>query len=480
MVFSSIFFLFFFLPLVLILYFSVGTKLRNLVLLVASLVFYAWGEFGYVLLMLFSICMNWIFGLLIDGAKETPKKCKLFLAAGIALNLIPLAFFKYGNFFFDNVSRLGFDYFSQTLGAEKIHLPIGISFFTFQKISYLVDVYRRSVAPARSIVNYLLYVVSFPQLIAGPIVRYRDVSQQIEERVHDLKSIHDGAYRFCVGLAKKVLIADTMGAVASNVFSLSEAQLSTPYAWLGIICYAYQIYFDFSGYSDMAIGLGKLMGFHFLENFDRPYTSQNFSDFWRRWHISLSRWMRDYLYIPLGGNRVDGLRRYANLWIVFLISGLWHGASTNFIVWGAFHGFFLTLDKLFWIDFSKRFGRVFNTGLTFILVCVGWVFFRCETFGEALFYLDRMFSVAQYWTVSEYMVPALVIHNAGVFIFVLASLLCFVPSWPRLPEILNRRQENASEIPLTLFRFSTSAICLLLSVLALATSNFAPFIYFRF
>ncbi len=478
MVFSSFTFVFGFLPIFLAVYYLTPRIGKNVIVLLASYLFYAWGAPKIVPLLLLSSIADYLISKKLSVRSDRTRK--FWLTIGILCNTALLIYFKYSNFFFNELNSAFLAAGISPILWTEVALPIGISFFTFQKISYLVDVYRRSVAPARSIVNYLLYVVSFPQLIAGPIVRYRDVSQQIEERVHDLKSIHDGAYRFCVGLAKKVLIADTMGAVASNVFSLSEAQLSTPYAWLGIICYAYQIYFDFSGYSDMAIGLGKLMGFHFLENFDRPYTSQNFSDFWRRWHISLSRWMRDYLYIPLGGNRVDGLRRYANLWIVFLISGLWHGASTNFIVWGAFHGFFLTLDKLFWIDFSKRFGRVFNTGLTFILVCVGWVFFRCETFGEALFYLDRMFSVAQYWTVSEYMVPALVIHNAGVFIFVLASLLCFVPSWPRLPEILNRRQENASEIPLTLFRFSTSAICLLLSVLALATSNFAPFIYFRF
>lgn len=478
MVFSSFLFVFGFLPIFLVCYFLSPRKGKNLVVLLASYIFYAWGAPKIVPALLVSSLFDFFISKKL--AKAQNKKRGLLLFVGISTNLGLLLYYKYANFFVAEVNRA----FSM-LDIEAIHwttivLPIGISFFTFQKISYLVDVYRDTVSPARSAINYLLYVASFPQLIAGPIVRYHDVSKQIEERTHNVHIFFEGVCRFCIGLGKKVLIADPMGAVTRNVFRLDAAELSTGYAWLGIMCYAYQIYFDFSGYSDMAIGLGRMMGFRFLENFDRPYTSQNFTEFWRRWHISLSRWMRDYLYIPLGGNRGSKSRVYLNLWIVFLLSGLWHGASWSFLVWGAFHGFFLMLDKLFWLRVSKRLGRFVNTLLTFVLVCVGWVFFRIETIPEAMSYLAHMFNVVEYSSVSVHALRGMIIHDQGVFIFFLATLLCFAPSLPKFSDLAKFFSERFSETHLACARFSLSAACLVLSALALATTDFAPFIYFRF
>ena len=476
MVFSSFTFLFFFLPAFFLSYFLAPTRLKNFVVLVWSCLFYAWGAPKLIFLFLISVAVDYFLALAIAACPLSGGKKKLFLSLSILLNVGALLYFKYANFFVAQVEAL-----LRRCDLGGIHwipvaLPIGISFFTFHKISYIVDVYRGTARPARSFVNYALYIALFPQLIAGPIIRYHDIGSQITERNHSLEDFFEGLCRFCTGLGKKVLIADAMGAVANNVFSLPEVKLTTGYAWLGIVCYAYQIYFDFSGYSDMAIGLGRMMGFRFLENFDQPYIAQSFTEFWRRWHISLSRWMRDYLYIPLGGNRVSPLRMYLNLWLVFLLSGFWHGANWTFVVWGLYHGFFLVLDKLFWLDKSKVLGRLFNTALTFVLVLIGWVLFRSETLGAAGTYLLHMFDFVTYSQTPGHVARAYIIHNQGIVIFVLATLFSFAPAFKRAAST----EEPSPSFSSMSLRCAGSLACLLLSAISLSTTTYSPFIYFRF
>jgi alginate O-acetyltransferase complex protein AlgI len=397
------------------------------------------------------------------------------------VNVGALVYFKYSNFFVGELNRaLG------TFGISQIHwvavtLPIGISFFTFHKISYVVDIYRRIVPPASNVITYGLYITLFPQLIAGPIIRYHDIDKQLVDRSPSVDDVWTGVIRFCHGFGKKVLIADTMGLVADGIFRLKPDQLSTGWAWLGIISYSYQIYFDFSGYSDMAIGIGRICGFTFLENFDQPYRAQTITEFGRRWHISLSRWMRDYLYIPLGGNRGAAWRTYLNLWLVFFFSGLWHGASWNFVIWGMFHGLFLVMDKLFWLRISTRLPVLINTILTFLIVQIGWVFFRCETLGSACAFLRRMFDPVHFLTVQHFLPRGLIIQNHGIVILLVASLICFAHLLPSgLGHRLRSHVANVPLLPRLSFQFAGGMACLILGMLALATTSYTPFIYFRF
>ena len=479
MVFSSFLFLFAFLPACLLSYFLAPSRLKNVVLLVWSLLFYAWGAPRFFSIFLVSCAADFALGLM-TAAASRPVQRRALLALSLVVNLSALFYFKYANFFVGEFNRMLAALGAGSMPWASVALPVGISFITFHKISYIVDVYRGVVQPARNFLNYALYIALFPQLIAGPIVRYHDISDQIASRRHSLEDAWQGAVRFCIGLAKKVLIADAMGQVAVNVSRLHPDQLSTGYAWLGIVCYAYQIYFDFSGYSDMAIGLAKIFGFTFLENFNQPYLARNFTDFWRRWHISLSRWMRDYLYIPLGGNRVSPLRTYFNLWIVFLLSGLWHGANWTFIVWGAFHGFFLAFDKLLWLDLSKRFGAVFNTVLTFVLVLIGWVFFRSQTLSEAITYLTRMFNPIDYAVQPGFVWRSAVIHNQGMFVFVVATCICFLPAFPQFKTLRALVKRGTDIVPDAVLRLSACSACLFSCAFTLAATNYTPFIYFRF
>ena len=479
MVFSSFLFLCLFLPGFLFCYFIAPRRFKNAVALVGSYAFYAWGA-PKLLLLFFSSCLiDYVLGRAISAARTQGQR-KLYLGFSIAFNVGALLYYKYANFFVHEFNRLLLSFGCESVSWTAIALPIGISFFTFHKISYIVDVYRNVVTACRSFVDYALYIALFPQLIAGPIIRYHDISDQLVNRTHSLDDIFQGAYRFCLGLGKKVLIADAMGNVADNVFHLGSDELSTPYAWLGIICYAYQIYFDFSGYSDMAIGLGRMMGFHFLENFNRPYIARNFTDFWHRWHISLSRWMKDYLYIPLGGNRGSKLRTYFNLWTVFFISGLWHGANWTFLVWGLYHGFFLVIDKLFWINFSKRLSPVTNTTLTFILVLFGWVLFRSDTFSGALQYLLSMLNFVDYTVMPKYVLRGSIIHNQGVFVFCVATLICFLPALPSVPRIFRSWRASLTPVQTTCLQFGAALVCLVLSICTLSATDYTPFIYFRF
>ncbi len=344
MLFSSPVFLFGFLPLLLVFYFLCPKSLRNVLLLLASLWFYAWGEPSLVVLMLISTAMNYGLGCWVDVTRERPAS-KWILAFAVALNLSFLVYYKYAGFLIDSLNSLLAFVGTPSLGRPEVTLPIGISFYTFQAMSYVIDVYRGQAQAERNPINVALYIALFPQLIAGPIVRYTDVAAQIKVRSIDRDSFAYGIQRFIVGLGKKMLIANSAASVADAAFEIPDNQLSLAVAWLGILCYTVQIYFDFSGYSDMAIGLGRMFGFKFLENFNYPYIAKSVTDFWRRWHISLSTWYRDYLYIPLGGNRCAPWRVSLNLMIVFVLCGLWHGASWNFAIWGIYHGSFLMLER---------------------------------------------------------------------------------------------------------------------------------------
>ncbi|MEA2689104.1 MAG: alginate O-acetyltransferase complex protein AlgI [Candidatus Eremiobacteraeota bacterium] len=475
MVFSSEIFLFAFLPAVLALYFLVrGAAARNVVLVVASLFFYAWGEGRFVLLVLGSALVNYGLGLALDqlpggGTRER----RLVVGAGVALNLAILIVFKYAGFFGDNLNFI----FGNTIGRQvtlsQIYLPLGISFFSFHAISYIVDVYRRTSGARKNPLEVVLYFVFFPQLIAGPIIRYKDVASQLGGRTVAISDFAYGARRFVVGLSKKVLIANTLGASVDHVFAAQPGTLSLPVAWFALAAYTLQIYFDFSGYSDMAIGLARMFGFRFLENFDFPYIATSIQEFWRRWHISLSRWFRDYLYIPLGGNRVSPWRVYANLVIVFFLCGLWHGAKWTFVVWGLLHGLFLVLER---VGAVRRITAtpVLRHVYVMAVVMFAWVFFRSDTFGYALGFLTAL--------VRPNGAPMLVLANVVDHETVLAFLAGCVLATP----VLANRFDPARAPEPPLRRFALSAVPAVLaglfvvSVAKLAAGTYNPFIYFRF
>lgn len=434
--------------------------------------------------MLFSICINWIFGLLIDGAKGTPRKCKLFLGIGVLLNLIPLAFFKYGNFIFENVSRFGFDSLTQTLGAEKIHLPIGISFFTFQAISYIVDVYRNTANVQRKPINLALYISLFPQLIAGPIVRYHDVAEQIVRRRVTLTGFQDGVQRFVIGLGKKVLIANNIGAVADHIYSLPVETLPAGLLWLGMLTYTLQIYYDFSAYSDMAIGLGKMFGFTFLENFNYPYSAKSIQDFWRRWHISLSSWFKDYLYIPLGGNRKSAARTYFNLLTVFFLCGLWHGASWTFVIWGLYHGLFLVLERTGLGKIIARLPVIIQHVYAVLVVMVGWVFFRANSLEQAIVYIKSLGNLSAPAYLDARLFATM---NTEFYIALCFGLIFSFPLVPRLMSKYTRVLEQASTPTCFLLKSATTlstmvwmAFIIIYSSAQLMSGSHNPFLYFRF
>ncbi|RKN82778.1 MBOAT family O-acyltransferase [Ulvibacterium marinum] len=471
MVFSSVTFLFIFLPLVLLGYYLVSTKFRNIFLTVSSLFFYAWGEQELVMLMIFSIAVNYLGGLSIEHMEETGRKkwTRISLFFFVSINILVLGYFKYIDFFINSFNNLGLLRISS---LAEIILPIGISFFTFQGMSYLIDVYYRRVKAQKNLISLALYISMFPQLIAGPIVRYIDVSKQIEAiRRFNTAQFQQGTKRFIIGLFKKVIIANQMGFIADFVFNNSH-EVGLLSLWIGVVCYAFQIYFDFSGYSDMAIGLGKMFGFDFLENFDYPYISQSIQEFWRRWHISLSSWFRDYLYIPLGGNRKGVSRTYINLIIVFFITGLWHGASWNFVIWGLYHGFFLILERLFLGNFLSKAPKLVSHVYTLLVVLFGWVLFRAETLEEAMVYMKGMF-------ITSTMGNELVFQYLNLyFVFVLVLALAF--STPIKNYFSNLVSNHISKSKQRIIVYPIVLFLFFFTILELAESNYNPFIYFRF
>lgn len=481
MVFSSITFLFLFLPVVLISYLCVGRHGRNLLLLASSLFFYLWGEQIFVLVMLFSIVINYSFGLLIDREQARGRHGKIYLTAAVVTNIGMLVIFKYADFLVENFNiALQFSGLNP-LEMPEMHLPIGISFFTFQALSYVIDLYRKECSVQRNPLHLGLYISLFPQLIAGPIVRYHDIAGQINERRVRLEDFAKGCERFIFGLGKKVLIANPMGQLADYVFALSSAQLSTSSAWLGIICYTLQIYYDFSGYSDMAIGLGRMFGFTFPENFNYPYISRSIREFWRRWHISLSTWFRDYLYIPLGGNRKGSWRTSFNLLIVFLLCGFWHGASWNFIIWGLMYGVFLVLERGNFGAFLQSRSVVWQHGYTLLVVINGWVFFRTEQLADAVHYFMIMYGLDG----ADAMLPQIAMRLDLVFLCSFtAGIILSIPFYPWLQKQLSNRSGSrtaiALNIPLQTAKLLWTMAIFLYCAGSLAAGSYNPFIYFRF
>ena len=472
MVFSSNIFLFFFLPIFLIAYFITPQRFRNYTLLLFSLVFYAYGAPDFVFLLVAECVINYF---LVRGMAKTQKTgTKRWLCAlSVLMALGLLLYFKYANFFMENLNVILGWLHHEPLTWMKVALPIGISFFTFQSITYTLDVYRGITPPSKKLTDYVLYIMMFPQLIAGPIVNYNSVAAQLVERTSTMEDRVVGFYRFIIGLGKKVLIANTLAAIADQVFALNYGELASGTAWIGILSYTFQIYFDFSGYSDMAIGLGKMMGFRFPENFNDPYTSRSVTEFWKRWHMTLGNFIMNYLYIPLGGNRKGKGRMYFNLWLCFLLSGLWHGASWNFVIWGALHGLFICADKLFLGKLMQRIGKVPSVLLTFVTVTVIWVFFRIEDFGMAWTFITRLFA----FDFSGFAFAG----NAHVyFILALAAFFSFVT----LSRFGQRWQEKTYFTEYTdrqhIWHWMVAAFAFVFCVAALNASNFSPFIYFRF
>ncbi|WP_211320157.1 MBOAT family O-acyltransferase [Hymenobacter nivis] len=457
-----------------LLYYAVPARFKNAVALLGSLCFYAWGGLNFLGLFLASVVVN--FGLIrYMAATDARWKQRIFLIISVVLNVGMLFYFKYANFFLENASAVRGYFGGGPLTWAQVALPIGISFFTFEKLTYTIDVYRGVNKPLQSFWDFLLYIMLFPKMIAGPIVRFHEIAGQLADRsaFDTVDQKLAGAFRFVVGLAKKVLVANVLGEQADIIFKAAPAGLAPGLAWLGALAYTFQIYFDFSGYSDMAIGLGRMMGFQFPENFNNPYVARSITEFWQRWHITLGRWMRDYLYIPLGGNRVAPSRLYVNLWTVFILSGFWHGAAWNFIAWGAYHGFFLILDRLFLLRLYERLGAL-SIVPTFLITVVGWVLFRAESLAGALHYIRAMFGAGGAAAAPPF-------SREFWYTLGLAALVAFAAAFPRVERwelgLLARGHFTVrGALGLT---FGT-AVLLVLSLSYVVGSSFNPFIYFRF
>ena len=472
MVFSSVIFLFLFLPVVLGVYFLCPKQqAKNLWLIAASLLFYAFSGLWYVLLLLFSVLCNYIAGLFVSGRKPV-------LYAAVAVNLGILGVFKYLGFLAQTVNHLP----GVSVPVPSIVLPVGISFFTFQGLSYVIDVYRNEQLKSTKFSDVLLYISLFPQLVAGPIVRYEDVAHEVRSRSHTWENLARGLRRFIIGLSKKLLIADVCGSVVAQVYGADASILDSRAAWLGAVCYLMQIYFDFSGYSDMAIGLGLCFGFHFRENFNYPYISTSIKEFWRRWHISLSTWFREYLYIPLGGNRKGTAKTYRNKLIVFFFTGLWHGANWTFIVWGLWHGFFIVAEnavkKLFGLEKHGKGGRnpacaVLKHLYTLLVVLVGFVIFRADNMGQAFSMIGAMFS-----GVSASAQTGLLLAQCLTPLTLFALAVGLVGSTPVLPLVCRKAEQQTGSVHACLQALSYAGV--LVDILHLSAASYVPFIYFQF
>ncbi len=406
---------------------------------------------------------------------STLKRKKTLLFLSISLNVGLLAYFKYANFFIDNVNAVLSQNHASPIKWVEVLLPIGISFYTFQTLTYSIDIYRKTHKPLQKVSDYMLYIMMFPQLIAGPIVRFNHIAHQINNREATIEDRLLGFYRFCIGLGKKVLIANVLGEQADSIMLHNDiSTLDSTIAWIGLLAYTFQIYFDFSGYSDMAIGIGKMIGFKFPENFNMPYVSKSISEFWRRWHITLGAWMRDYLYIPLGGNQVSKKRLYFNLWFVFLISGLWHGASWNFVLWGAFHGLFLIADRLFLWSLLKKLGSWIAIPFTFLVVMMGWVIFKIESFKMAVVFYQKLFA---------FQFSPIEWHSEKEFyaVLILAIFFAFFTLIPKYGEsIYQHLFYNSYSNKLHIVMTCLSIFLFVLCLGSLAGTGFNPFIYFRF
>ncbi len=475
MVFSSLTFLFAYLPVTLLLYFLVPLKWRNLVLLVVSLFFYGWGEPVYITIMFVSIFIDYTHGLLVEKYRDNDRKARWFVGQSVVFNLLLLGFFKYWDFLADNLLLLtgvqlpaSITLAGITIPLRNIPLPIGISFFTFQTMSYTIDVYRRDAPAQRSIIRFGAFVTMFPQLIAGPIVKYKTVAAALDHRVNTAEDFALGARRFCVGLAKKVLLANAIGALWDAQLAAAEAgALTAAGGWMGLAAYGFQIYFDFSGYSDMAIGLGRIFGFRFLENFDYPYLSASVTEFWRRWHMSLTSWFREYLYIPLGGNRGGTAKTLRNILIVWFCTGFWHGASWNFILWGLYFAGWLILEKYVLKSALARTPGWVKHLYTLLVVFVGWGIFAMEDLGVCGGYLAACFGGAPLWSAADgYTLKS---YAVTFLVLIVASTHLGKQCWQRLPD----RAQNVLAPALML-------LALAISTAYLVDGSYNPFLYFRF
>ncbi len=470
MLFSSLIFITVFLPIVILLYYTLfkgNRTLQNVFLFLVSIGFYAWGEPKFVFILLCSIFMNWIFGLLIDKFRDSKIKSKIIIFAMLLMNLSIIFVFKYLTFTLTNVKKIAYTNWN----IPDIALPIGISFFTFQAISYVIDIYRKKGEVQKNPLNVGLYISFFPQLVAGPIVRYETIAEQIANRKESLKDFSYGANRFIIGIIKKVLIANNVALVADMAYTLlGYGKLSMAMAWLGAVCYTLQIYYDFSGYSDMAIGLGRMFGFHFDENFDYPYISKSISEFWRRWHISLGTWFRDYVYIPLGGSRVSTVRLYGNLFIVWLLTGIWHGANWTFIFWGLLYFVMLSFEKSFDMD-KKENLKILRHAYTMLFVIFGWVLFRATSIIDAKAYFTTMLMPTSNGIVD----PEFIFYVKEFWVFVILGILFATPLLPKI----EKTKFAGTKIGQTIY--ISGLLFLFLGVISyLVKGAYNPFIYFNF
>jgi alginate O-acetyltransferase complex protein AlgI len=469
MLFSSPFFLFYFLPITVLAYYLTRDNWKNAILLIFSAFFYYWGESAFVLVVVVSSLVDHKICLFIYDNKIS-KKGAAALYLGVTLNVLILFYFKYIDFSIENINILVNSFGYKTYDLLNIGLPIGISFIVFEKITYLVDIYRGVGKPARTYSDYLLYVFFFPKLLAGPIIKYHEIKDQLISRQHSYSEFFSGFQRFQIGLIKKVFIADTVSEVSDIAFNLPFDQVGFLGAWLGIICFTLQIYFDFSGYSDMAIGMGRMFGFKLNENFNNPYISESFTEFWRRWHISLSTWIREYLYFSLGGNRKGNTRTYINLWLCFLLSGLWHGASWNFILWGIYNGMIIVLDKLFFLRLIERTPRLFNIAINLFLIVIGWLIFRSNSFDQFCTIFSAMFN------------PLITGKMIYISNDVLVAMICGI-FWSLFPGSKKYVSFTKGLQTNTIWQVLISVMISIISILALTkvvAVTFNPFLYFRF
>jgi len=476
MVFSSIVFLLYFFPIFFLVYYLINDKYKNYFILASSIAFYSWGAPKFIFVILGTTLLDFFLVKKMDSSRNEAQR-KAILIVSLCVNVGLLFYFKYCNFFIENINEALAFFGVDALGLLNVVLPIGISFYTFESLTYVIDVYRKEHKPLKSFFNYMLYIILFPKLIAGPIIRYNQIADQITNRFEKFtyNFALKGFHRFVIGLSKKVIIANSLGEYADLVYGVDPTQLSGGVAWLGAFSYTMQIYFDFSGYSDMAIGLGQMMGFKFPENFTNPYTSSSITEFWRKWHITLGTWMRNYLYIPLGGNRTKSkFRLYLNLWLVFLLSGFWHGAEWTFIVWGIFHGVFLIIERLGYAQILEKIGRWPAMLLTFLTINFGWVFFREESLSMALEFINAMFSFGRETTLIAYNTNQL--YSFLVIAFVFSFFYAFTPLKKIQDHVYFERLNIKENIV-----YSVVSIMLLLVCISLITaSSFNPFIYFRF
>lgn len=479
MVFSSPAFLFLFLPITLTVYWASPSRLRNAWLLLASLFFYAWGEGFFALIMLASIVFNWGAALLVDRAGSGRGR-GIVLASAVVVNLGLLVFWKYANFGVDTLNPILVALGMGPIQLSPVHLPAGISFFTFHALSYVIDVYRRTSPAQPNLGRAALYISLFPQLVAGPIIRYHDIVDQLNERVMKGEWIAGGLMRFVLGFGKKILIANTTGAAADKIFAVPAGELSLPMAWLGIVCYTLQIYYDFSGYSDMAIGLGRIFGFHFLENFNYPYAARSVREFWQKWHISLSNWFRDYFYIPLGGSRGGEWKTYRNLVLVFALCGFWHGASWVFLLWGLWHGFFLVIERTRAGRVLEALPRALQHSYTLIIVMMGWVLFRADSLPHAWTFVQSLWG---FGPLTSDVRPIASMVDGRLISAILLGILFSAPLFPRMVDFLKGFSQNSNgTISPIVARagLALGSVVFLVSVAAMAAGTYNPFIYFRF